>query len=216
MSNDQENITHYLHKWFSDKAGISVAKINHHWPVFPEEEAFITHAIPQRRAEFATGRQCAREALRQLGFAAQPLLVGTLRQPLWPHGTIGSLTHDGELCAVVVLIQKHYHGIGIDIAQKQALNEHQLMAMVASAQERMDCQTHRDHACSPLLLFSIKESIIKAISSHVGHFIDMQEINVQLVENGTFMATHPKQKGTLSGYWVALSHFWLTAAISRP
>ena len=61
--------------------------------LLPQELALIEGAVPKRVTEFATGRQCAREALRDLGIADVPILFGKDRCPLWPVGTVGSITH---------------------------------------------------------------------------------------------------------------------------
>jgi 4'-phosphopantetheinyl transferase EntD len=61
--------------------------------LFPVELAFVARAVPQRRAEFATARHCARNALAELEVAPAPILTGANREPVWPHGFVGSITH---------------------------------------------------------------------------------------------------------------------------
>src|SRR5690242_4153856 len=61
--------------------------------LFPAEAAQIQGAVEARRREFATGRHCARQALAALGVPATPLLSGGHREPLWPAGVVGSITH---------------------------------------------------------------------------------------------------------------------------
>ena len=61
----------------------------------PAEAALVESARPQRRAEFATGRQCARIALREIGVEPpdHPILADPHGAPLWQAGVIGSITH---------------------------------------------------------------------------------------------------------------------------
>jgi 4'-phosphopantetheinyl transferase EntD len=60
--------------------------------LFPEEEAVVGNAVEKRRREFVTARACAREALAQLGHPEQPVPTGARGEPVWPAGTIGSIT----------------------------------------------------------------------------------------------------------------------------
>ena len=62
-------------------------------PVFPGEEDLIANAVDSRRREFVTARRCAREALAKLGHAPGPIRVGPRREPQWPTGLVGSITH---------------------------------------------------------------------------------------------------------------------------
>ena len=64
-----------------------------HGILYPEEAASIKRAVPKRWREFTAGRLCAREALRRLGIERHPILVGEHREPLWPSGVVGTLSH---------------------------------------------------------------------------------------------------------------------------
>ncbi|NPV02464.1 MAG: 4'-phosphopantetheinyl transferase superfamily protein [Brevinematales bacterium] len=82
----------------------------------PDELASIAHASPVRRREFATGRACAREAIRALGIAGDiPLPRGPFREPMFPDGVTGSISHtDGMTCAAAAF-SRDYRAVGIDI-----------------------------------------------------------------------------------------------------
>src|SRR3954468_19316362 len=84
-------------------------------PLFPEESQPVAAAVDKRRLEFGRGRQCARAALRRLGLSDGPLLTGQQREPLWPTGVVGSITHTDELCVAAVAWQRSYAGVGIDV-----------------------------------------------------------------------------------------------------
>ncbi|CAM5262090.1 hypothetical protein STENM223S_09777 [Streptomyces tendae] len=53
-------------------------------PLFPEEEALLTHAVPKRRREFTAARSCARRAMEKLGVPAAPVVSGERGAPVWP------------------------------------------------------------------------------------------------------------------------------------
>ena len=70
-------------------------------PLLPEEEPLVARAVDKRRREFAAGRACARRALEQLGLPASPILAGPRREPLWPPGVVGALTHCRGIAAII-------------------------------------------------------------------------------------------------------------------
>jgi 4'-phosphopantetheinyl transferase EntD len=70
--------------------------------LWPGEEAAVAKAVEKRRREYTTGRHCARIALAALGLPPAPILTGPNREPLWPEGVVGALTHcDGYRAAAV-------------------------------------------------------------------------------------------------------------------
>jgi 4'-phosphopantetheinyl transferase EntD len=79
-----------------------------------EEARYVARAVPKRVGEFAAGRACARRALAELAIVDFPLRVGTDREPLWPEGIAGSITHTEGFCGVVVARQTAVLSLGID------------------------------------------------------------------------------------------------------
>ena len=59
-------------------------------------------------------RTCARIALGRLGLPPAPLLSGPKREPLWPDGVVGSITHCDGYRAVAVARADQLASIGID------------------------------------------------------------------------------------------------------
>ena len=74
----------------------------------------VRGARRKRVEEFAVGRACARRALKELGIENFPLLIREDRQPNWPNGVVGSITHTNEYCAAVVARKTHCKAIGLD------------------------------------------------------------------------------------------------------
>nr|QEO74730.1 4'-phosphopantetheinyl transferase [uncultured bacterium] len=103
-----------LTRWLPHETYVQAARIDH-YPVLPEELALVADAVERRRREFVTGRWLARAGLRQFGLPDRPILMGRLRNPLWPDGVLGTLSHDGELCAVALRRAGAVRGIGIDL-----------------------------------------------------------------------------------------------------
>jgi 4'-phosphopantetheinyl transferase EntD len=89
--------------------------------LLPAEAACLGRAVPKRIREFAAGRLCARRALHQFGIDDFAVAVGADREPLWPAGYVGSITHTDGLCAAVVAEQARYFGLGIDVERQGAV-----------------------------------------------------------------------------------------------
>src|SRR5262245_35993885 len=80
--------------------------------VFPEEASELCPAVITRREEFLTARTCARQALMQLGFPMLPIRRGKKREPIWPAGVVGSITHCQGYRAAAVAMQSDLIAIG--------------------------------------------------------------------------------------------------------
>jgi 4'-phosphopantetheinyl transferase EntD len=132
--------------------------------LFPAEEEIVGQAVAKRRNEFATGRTCARAALERLGLSPGPILSGERGEPIWPEGTVGSITHCDGYRASAVARASDLLAIGIDAEPNQPLPQG-LLGDVARPEERPQLEelgsaqpsVHWDR-----LLFSAKESVYKA------------------------------------------------------
>ncbi|GAB3160850.1 4'-phosphopantetheinyl transferase superfamily protein [Micromonospora sonneratiae] len=132
--------------------------------LFPQEEALVARAVDKRRREFTTVRACARRALTTLGVPAGPILSGLRGAPLWPDGTVGSMTHCAGYRAAVVGRADEVVTVGIDAEPHEPLPDGVLDAisipeerksLTVLAEQRPDVHWDR-------LLFSAKESVYKA------------------------------------------------------
>jgi 4'-phosphopantetheinyl transferase EntD len=145
--------------------------------LFPEEAAQIARAVPARRREFATGRMCARAALRQLGMAEVPILSGHRREPLWPAGVVGSITHCPGYRAAAVARTVDAMAIGIDAELHAALPQG-VLERVSSPQERTWLRAAPESFCWDRLLFSAKESLYKAWFALTGRALQFEDATV--------------------------------------
>lgn len=89
--------------------------------LFPQEEELVAKAVDKRRQEFTTVRACARRALIALGVPAGPILRGLRGAPLWPDGTVGSMTHCAGYRAAVVGRATEVVTVGIDAEPHEPL-----------------------------------------------------------------------------------------------
>lgn len=164
-------------------AGVATAELmddDRAGPLFPEEEEAIRAAVANRRNEFISGRVCARAAMGKLGYAAVAVPRGPQREPIWPHGLVGSITHCDGYRAAAVARADLYRGIGIDAEPHAALPDG-VLKMVALPQERRwlgeqaDTGVHWDR-----VLFSAKESIYKAWFPVARRWLGFEDVVLQI------------------------------------
>ncbi len=150
--------------------------------LWPEERRSIQQAIVSRQREFATGRACARRLLSRLGCPEMALPPDSDRVPSWPEGFVGSISHAGDLCAVVVGARSSVGGVGIDIELEGPL-ERELWEIVLSERERAWLMTLPLHL-RPLrakVLFSVKEAVYKLQFPATRARIDFHAVEVELL-----------------------------------
>lgn len=161
----------------------------------PAEAALVDGARPQRRAEFATGRECARIALREIGVESpdHPILVDANGAPLWPAGVIGSITHTTGWTGAVAARRDPDSGlasIGLD-AEVAAPLPPGVLDVVATSTERDALRLlDKRHPGIPwdTLLFAAKEATYKAWYPLAGTVLHHEQVTVALTADGTFRA----------------------------
>jgi len=160
--------------------------------LFPEEREHIAQAVAKRRAEFAAVRRCARTALRELGYPPVPILPGEHREPQWPDGVIGSMTHCAGYCAAAVAREGEVPALGIDAEVHAPLPEGVLglisleseRELIAKLAAKAPGGVHWDR-----VLFSAKESVYKAWFPLARRWLGFEQADIELRPDGTFGAT---------------------------
>jgi 4'-phosphopantetheinyl transferase EntD len=133
-------------------------------PLWPGEAAHIAHAVRRRREEYACVRHCARQGLAALGIAPAAILSGARREPLWPPGAVGSMTHCAGYRAAAVARASEVAAVGIDAEPHQPLPDG-VLDVVSREEERSrleELAAADDATAWDRLLFSAKESVYKA------------------------------------------------------
>ena len=126
----------------------------------------LARAVLSRKAEHLAGRMAAVYALRHAGGPATPPGIGAHREPLWPAGFTGSITHAGNLAlAAAKPTGERFSSLGIDYQPLLTNNDAQKLADgVLFGDERARLQTapvpfHQAFS----QVFSAKESLFKAL-----------------------------------------------------
>jgi 4'-phosphopantetheinyl transferase EntD len=129
--------------------------------LLPEEEPEVAKAVEKRVREFTIARSCARRALGKLGLPETPILRGAKRQPLWPDGIVGSITHTRGYYAAAVARADEVLTVGID-AETHAELPDGVLGVVTLPEERDMLSRLPSGTFWGRVLFSAKESVYKA------------------------------------------------------
>jgi 4'-phosphopantetheinyl transferase EntD len=150
-----------------------------------EERELVRSARPVRRAEFAAGRACAHRALATIGADVRSIGRGPRRQPAWPPGVTGSITHaDGLAASMATPVSESVAAVGLDVEHVDSIDP-ELWPQVLTPDERAACEAATD-AGAAAAVFSAKEATFKAVYPLLGVEIDFLDAQAQLgLENGT-------------------------------
>jgi len=137
-------------------------------------------AVLSRQADFVAGRVAAREAMRKLDMPISSVGVTEQREPVWPVGVVGSITHTGNFVCAAVARTIDYQGIGIDA-------EFIIDGKKLPGVSKLVC-THKETALFKkssfsdaeitTLCFSAKESIYKCLHPLIGRFMDFKDLEI--------------------------------------
>jgi len=148
--------------------------------------ANIAGSVAKRQAEYFYGRLCSQAALHAAGLTRVQIGTGALREPVWPAGFTGSITHNGSIAAAVVVPDEDYAGIGIDIetvSHGSACDA--LRATIVSRRELHYLESLNGGPCVDTLLtlvFSAKESFYKSVSKLVRRVLDFDVIELVSID----------------------------------
>lgn len=145
----------------------------------------------KRKREFTLGRSAAHRALKGLGFEnPPPVLQGPGREPLWPEGIVGSITHSGDFAAVVVTRCEFASGVGIDLQDLRQRMRYDISKRVCNEDELgWVNQIPEKKNTRLLLLFSAKESVYKALYPVCKRRIGFHDVNIEWnVDENEFLA----------------------------
>lgn len=177
------------------------------------EAASVTGAVTVRKHTYSTGRWLAHRALGRLDMDVSSILSGAAREPLWPSGATGSITHTDRLAAAAVASREVYSAIGIDM-EKVGKVENRLLPKLLTGNEIAAL-----HSLDPTLVFSAKESCYKLLYPLFGQYVDFREVEIVVNEsdssfNMRYVGNNPAlgvvERAT--GSFKQLEDHWLTAA----
>ena len=150
--------------------------------LYPGEEAGLGEgAVPGRRAAYQWGRALARRAMADLGAPPAAIGRGSRRQPLWPDGLVGSITHCAGYCAAAVARASGFASVGVDAEVVQPLRDG-LLERIASQDELAPYAGHDGSERLGMAIFSAKEAVYKAWFPLAERWLGFEDAAVDLGE----------------------------------
>jgi 4'-phosphopantetheinyl transferase EntD len=156
------------------------------------ERREVLAAVPRRQREFAAGRWCAHRALARLGIEEFAVRVGPHRQPMWPIGVVGSITHTANYCAAVAGRASDFRSVGIDAEPAEPLDADLIQDVCTSReQRRLSGEQSSARGLMARAHFCAKESWFKCQFPLTGVYVDFTELEVSLnLGHGCFIARY--------------------------
>jgi len=147
----------------------------------------VGNASVRRKSEYVAGRRCAIRALEMyLGSGSlNPGIVGTgqYRMPIWPRGTVGSITHTGGFASAAVSGSDRVRSLGLDseelISREQALELGPSIGCKDEIERITAIYASREDV-GLTVLFSAKESLFKCLFPMTFVYFDFRD--ARLVE----------------------------------
>ena len=165
--------------------GFSDLKFEEHGIKLPSS---IARSVLKRRAEFFYGRLATSYALAEFGLAQSTIEIGKSRQPLWPSGIIGSITHNERYAAAIALDQRRHRAIGIDLESIIPVGMQDALLSTVISPKELDylrgLKTSLPLDFLLTLVFSAKESFFKASFPLVGRYFDFDAVALSVLEVG--------------------------------
>lgn len=175
--------------------------------LYPVEYDTIRKAAPKRKAEFRAGRIHARNALRKIGCPRLPIRTGSNREPLWPSGFTGSISHSAELCCAVAALSDNYMGLGVDLEHTHVLDA-DLIDYVCDSEEYASIASElrlKNQLTDPgKLIFSIKEAVFKSYFPISNNWLGFRDLWAEIdATSSTFVVRVVKPCAVFGGlHWI--------------
>ena len=152
--------------------------------ILPEH---LSAAVAKRQRDYLAGRACAQFLYAKYrvpwdGLLTYPDTHPQRGAPQWPEGFVGSISHSKDLAVACMYPGHEVRSVGLDTESIMSpARAEQLRSQILHPRE--------DWVSSPLeltLVFSLKESIYKALHPLLQRFIGFQEVWVQQPQCPTF------------------------------
>ena len=179
-----------------------------------------------RAAEFDTGRECARMALREIGVdhTDRPILADERGAPVWPAGVVGSISHTAGWTGAVAARRGRHGGIasiGLDAEVAAPLPDGVLEVVATESERTALAHLGRADADVPwdAVLFAAKEATYKAWYPLTGVVLHHEQVAVVLTADGRFRAEARdgiRRPCLVRGRWRAGPDVVLTLAVIAP
>lgn len=165
-----------------------------------EEVGRVKNPGDARRRDFIAGRKAAHDALAQVGIFDAVVPSGPKNEPVWPPGTVGSISHAGGLAIAAAARSEVLTAIGVDMELSGAVTsdvwpdifqESEMAFVQAQPEER-----RRQLATA---IFCLKEAFYKYQYPQTRQWLEFEDLEV-LMDAGTHQSRlRPRLPITIGG-----------------
>ncbi len=162
---DPATVGRLLRRLAPTGAGVAASRVDASFldELNSQERILVGSARVARQSEFATGRSCAHRALAAIGADVEAIGQGSRRQPIWPDGVTGSISHAvGLAAAVATRADGAVASLGLDVEEAEGVGP-ELWPQVLTPSESARCRASRHPAAAATAIFSAKEAAFKAV-----------------------------------------------------
>lgn len=148
-----------------------------------ERPDYLKQAKQQRLNEFYAGRIATEAILVEVLNCRQPITSMTATLPIWPQGVKGSISHAKNKLLVVISTQVEYLGVDVEYIMPADVAEKMADLILTRPEQDLyisEGMQYLSFAEYLTLLFSLKESLYKAIYPQTQHYIDF--LQAQLID----------------------------------
>src|SRR5215469_8628273 len=151
-----------------------------------QELSCVSHCASERIEQFAAGRLCARLSLEALGIAGFSLLAAPDRQPLWPAGVTGSITHTAGYAAAVVGRRQALRSLGVDSEVAAQVHEALWPGITGPGElARLRALPEAAGCLQAAVLFAAKEAFYKSQFPLTGERLRFADVVIDSVPDGS-------------------------------
>lgn len=142
----------------------------------------VKRAVAKRKAEYLAGRHLGALLLLQQGVAAS-IPTGMHRQPVWPDGWVGSISHTDTRAVSCLAPIDRIALLGIDLERWfDDSTASQVAANLINAREARLLHSFGAWNRALTLVFSAKEALFKAVYPAVGRYFDFDGAELVAVD----------------------------------
>lgn len=142
----------------------------------------LAKAVASRKYEFMAGRACVKAAMNLMGeFNVTQLAIGDHREPIWPAGFNGSISHSAT--QAIALVVRGDINVGVDLQEYLSDEVTQtLMPEIVTSHELQFAPLFTHDAQFVTTVFSAKESLFKCMFRDIKHYVDFSVAELSCID----------------------------------
>lgn len=163
--------------------------------------ASLQKAVAKRQAEHLAGRMAAMRALHNAGYSGEVIPgIGSHRQPCWPAGFTGAITHSAQTAIAGVIVDTSplkQCGLGLDyeIVMNEDTAQRLAEGIVTAEEQQRLLQAPFPFSLALTLTFSAKESLFKALFRYVNTWFGFEAAVISSLESDRLTLTLTEKLG---------------------